>query len=198
MTPFPDLQSGFYEIALTHCRKVTKMFKYDKVLPMNTGAEAVETALKIARKWGYDVKGIEPNKAKIVSMCGCFHGRTLGIISMSCDAEATNGFAPYVPGVIKIGYNDPYALEEVLKQNGGEVAGVLLEPIQGEAGVNVPDDGYLSAVRKLCTDYNVLMIADEVQTGIARTGKLLACDWECVKPDVVVLGKAHVPIAFLN
>ncbi|KAJ7524701.1 hypothetical protein O6H91_17G017200 [Diphasiastrum complanatum] len=169
---------------------VTELFGYDMVLPMNTGAEGVETALKLARKWGYEKKGIPKDQAVTVSCCGCFHGRTIGVISMSCDNDATRGFGPLLPGHVKVDYGDAGALEQVFKEHGDKVAAFLFEPIQGEAGVIVPPDGYLKAVRELCSKHNVLMIADEVQTGIGRTGKLLACEWEGVRPDVVVLGKA--------
>ncbi|GAB4840647.1 hypothetical protein Ancab_021414 [Ancistrocladus abbreviatus] len=170
--------------------QLTSFFGYDMVLPMNTGAEGVETALKLARKWGYEKKGIPKNEAIIVSCCGCFHGRTLGVISMSCDNEATRGFGPLLPGHLKVDFGDKAALEEIFKEKGDYIAGFLFEPIQGEAGVIVPQDGYLKAVRDLCSNYNVLMIADEIQSGLGRSGKMLACDWEGVRPDVVVLGKA--------
>ncbi|KAK4589146.1 hypothetical protein RGQ29_019937 [Quercus rubra] len=166
------------------------MFGYDMVLPMNTGAEGVETALKLARKWGYENKKIPKDEAIIVSCCGCFHGRTLAVISMSCDNDATRGFGPLLPGHIKVDFGDAVALEKIFKENGDRIAGFLFEPIQGEAGVVIPPDGYLKSVRDLCSKYNVLMIADEVQSGLARTGKMLACDWEEVRPDVVILGKA--------
>ncbi|XP_075664491.1 ornithine aminotransferase, mitochondrial isoform X1 [Castanea sativa] len=166
------------------------MFGYDMVLPMNTGAEGVETALKLARKWGYEKKKIPKDEAIIVSCCGCFHGRTLAVISMSCDNDATRGFGPLLPGHIKVDFGDAVALEKIFKENGDRIAGFLFEPIQGEAGVVIPPDGYLKSVRDLCSKYNVLMIADEVQSGLARTGKMLACDWEEVRPDVVILGKA--------
>ncbi|MFO7843418.1 MAG: ornithine--oxo-acid transaminase [Bacteroidales bacterium] len=167
---------------------VTKYFGYDKVLPMNTGAEADETAIKLARKWGYKKKGIPENKAKIVCCNDNFHGRTITIISMSNDPVAYKDYGPYTPGFVRIPYNDTEALENELKDP--NVAGFLVEPIQGEAGVYVPEDGYLKKVAELCKKYNVLFIADEVQTGIARTGKLLACDHEDVKPDILILGKA--------
>lgn len=166
------------------------MFGYDMVLPMNTGAEGVETALKLARKWGYEKKKIPKDEAIIVSCCGCFHGRTLAVISMSCDNDATRGFGPLLPGHLKVDFGDAVGLEKIFKENGNRIAGFLFEPIQGEAGVVIPPDGYLKAVRDLCSKYNVLMIADEVQSGLARTGKMLACDWEEVRPDVVILGKA--------
>ncbi|XLS70565.1 hypothetical protein HN51_027430 [Arachis hypogaea] len=161
------------------------MLGYDMVLPMNTGAEGVETALKLARKWGYKKKTIPKDEAIIVSCCGCFHGRTLAVISMSCDNEATRGSGPLLPGHLKVDFGDAEALERIFKEKGEHIAGFLLEPIQGEAGVIIPPDGYLKAVRDLCTRYNVLMIADEIQTGLARTWKMLACDREEVRPDVV-------------
>ena len=167
---------------------VTKYFGYDKVLPMNTGAEADETALKLCRKWAYNVKGIEENKAKIIACEGNFHGRTITIISISTDPDAKKGFGPYTPGFEIIPYNDLDALEKALEDP--NVAGFLVEPIQGEAGVFVPDEGYLKKAAELCKAKNVLFIADEVQTGIARTGKLLACDHEDVRPDILILGKA--------
>jgi len=167
---------------------VTKYFGYDKVLPMNTGAEADETAIKLARKWGYQKKGIPENEAKVVCCNENFHGRTITIISMSNDPVAYKDYGPYTPGFVRVPYNDTEALENELKDP--NVAAFLVEPIQGEAGVYVPDEGYLKKVAELCKKYNVLFIADEVQTGIARTGKLLACDHEDVKPDVLILGKA--------
>ncbi len=167
---------------------ITKYFGYDKVLPMNTGAEADETALKLARKWGYEKKGIPENEAKIIVAADNFHGRTITIISMSTDPDAYTGFGPYTPGFVTIPYNDLDALAKELKDE--NVAAFLVEPIQGEAGVFVPDEGYLKKAYKLCKDNNVLFIADEVQTGIARTGKLLAVDHEGVRPDVLILGKA--------
>ncbi|XP_068656614.1 ornithine aminotransferase, mitochondrial [Aristolochia californica] len=171
-------------------KRLTSMFGYEMMLPMNTGAEGVETALKLARKWGYLKKNIPNNKALIVSCCGCFHGRTLAVISMSCDNDATRGFGPLLPGHLKVEFGDADGLENIFKEHGDQIAGFLFEPIQGEAGVIVPPDGYLTAVRELCSKYDILMIADEIQTGIARTGKMLACDWENVRPDVVILGKA--------
>lgn len=165
-----------------------KFFGYDKLLPMNTGAEAVETALKLCRRWGYRAKGIAPEKAKIVVCSENFHGRTITIVSMSTDPSSYRDFGPYTPGFIKIPYNDAEALEEALKDP--LVVGFLLEPIQGEAGVVVPDDGYLSRCYEICRENNVLFMADEVQTGIGRTGKLLACDYEEVRPDILILGKA--------
>ncbi|KAG5515847.1 hypothetical protein RHGRI_036780 [Rhododendron griersonianum] len=165
---------------------LTSMFGYEMVLPMNTGAEGVETALKLARKWGYEKKKIPKDEAIIVSCCGCFHGRTLAVISMSCDNEATRGFGPLLPGHLKVDFGDEVALEKIFKVHGDQIAGFLFEPIQGEAGVIIPPEGYLKAVRDLCSKYNILMIADEIQTGLARTGRMLACDWEEVRPDVVV------------
>lgn len=166
----------------------TKLFGYDKMLPMNSGAEADETALKLTRKWAYKVKGIPKNEAKIVVCNGNFHGRTITIISMSSDPDAYNDYGPYTPGFVNIAYNDVEALENALKDP--NVAGFLIEPIQAEAGVYLPEDGYLKKAADLCKKYNVLFIADEVQTGLARTGKMLACDHEGVRPDILVLGKA--------
>lgn len=163
-------------------------FGFDRMLPMNSGAEGVETALKLARKWAYKVKGIAREKAKIVVCNGNFHGRTISIVSMSSDPDAYNDYGPYTPGFVNIPYNDVVALEEALSNP--EVAAFLAEPIQAEAGVFVPTDGYLKMARELCTLYNVLFIADEIQTGIARTGKLLAVDHEAVRPDILILGKA--------
>jgi len=167
---------------------VTKYFGFDKVLPMNTGAEADETAIKLARKWGYEKKGIPADMAKIVCCNENFHGRTVTIVSMSTDPDAYNNFGPFTPGFVKIPYNDLEALENELKDP--NVAAFMVEPIQGEAGVYVPGEGYLKKASELCKKYNVLFIADEVQTGIARTGKLLAVDHEEVRPDVLILGKA--------
>jgi ornithine--oxo-acid transaminase len=180
---------AFYNDALGPYEKyITEYFGYDKILPMNTGAEADETAIKLCRRWGYDVKGIPDNQAKIIVCNENFHGRTTTIISASTDPESYAGFGPFTPGFEKIPYNDLEALEEALKDK--NVAGFLVEPIQGEAGVFVPDDGYLKKAYDLCKQNNVLFIADEVQTGIARTGKLLASDHEGVRPDIVILGKA--------
>jgi len=179
---FHNDQLGPYEEFISH------YFGYDKVLPINSGVEAVETAIKLCRKWAYEKKGIAPNLARIIFVSGNFHGRTLGVISASVDPSSTTGFGPFLPGYDVIPYNDLDALETALKQE--NVAGFLLEPIQGEAGVFVPDDGYLSRAREMCQENNVLFIADEVQTGIARTGKLLACDHEDVRPDILILGKA--------
>lgn len=181
---------AFYNDQLGECEKfLCEYFGYDKVLMMNSGVEGGETALKLTRKWAYKVKEIAPNKAKTVYASGNFWGRTLAAISSSTDPSSTDDYGPFLPGVIIIPYDDLDALEDVLK-NDPDIAGFMVEPIQGEAGVVVPQDGYLKGVRDLCTKYNVLFIADEVQTGIGRTGKRLACDWEGVKPDILVLGKA--------
>ena len=169
-------------------RYITAYFGYDKVLPMNTGVEAVETAIKLARHWGYRVKGIAEDRAKIIVCSNNFHGRTTGVISFSNDPVATTDFGPFIAGYEKIAFNDLAALEKALQDK--NVCGFLFEPIQGEAGVVVPDEGYYKGVRTLCSEYNVLMIADEIQTGLARTGYMLACDAEQVRPDVLVLGKA--------
>ena len=169
---------------------VTKYFGYDKVLPMNSGAEADETALKLARRWGTVVKGIPNDETLIVCCEGNFHGRTITIITMSNDPDSYANYGPLTPGFIRIPYNDPEALEKVLAEKGDKVAGFLLEPIQGEAGVYVPDEGYLKKCYDICKKYNVLFMADEVQCGIARTGKMLACDHEGVRPDILILGKA--------
>ncbi|MCW3785714.1 ornithine--oxo-acid transaminase [Plebeiibacterium sediminum] len=180
---------AFYSSVLGEFEEyITNYFGYDKVLPMNTGAEADETALKLCRKWAYEKKGIEENQAKIIVCEGNFHGRTITIISMSTDPDSYKGFGPYTPGFEVVPYNDLEALEKALEDP--NVAGFLVEPIQGEAGVYVPEDGYLKKAHELCKAKNVLFIADEVQTGIARTGKMLACDHEGVRPDVLILGKA--------
>jgi len=181
---------AFYNDMLGKYEKyVTEYFGFDKVLPINTGAEAVETALKVCRKWAYEVKGIDTNKAKIIVCKNNFHGRTTTIISFSNDPVARKNFGPYTDGFIKIEYDNLQALEDTLESS-SEIAGFLVEPIQGEAGVYVPSDDYLSKAKALCEKYNVLFIADEVQTGIARTGRMLAVDHENVKPDILVLGKA--------
>ncbi|WP_242157449.1 ornithine--oxo-acid transaminase [Aestuariivivens sediminis] len=180
---------AFYNDRLGHYEKyLTHYFGFDKVLPMNTGAEAVETAIKLARKWGYEKKGIHANQAKIVVCQNNFHGRTITIISASNDPIATENFGPFTPGIVSIRYNDLEALEDALKDN--TIAAFLVEPIQGEAGVYVPDEHYIKDAYNLCKAHNVLFIADEVQTGIARTGKLLAVDHFGVKPDILILGKA--------
>ncbi|PWN32202.1 putative CAR2-ornithine aminotransferase [Meira miltonrushii] len=188
---------AFYNSAFgPFAEKVTKMFGYDMVLPMNTGAEAVETALKLARKWGYMVKKIPEGKAKILSVENNFHGRTLGIVSMSTDPDSRVGFGPFLEGVgpgvgeLKIRYGHAEDLEAVLEKHGNEVAAFLVEPIQGEAGIVVPQEGYLQRVRQLCDQHNVLLICDEIQTGLARTGKMLACQWDNIRPDMITLGKA--------
>jgi ornithine--oxo-acid transaminase len=167
---------------------ITEYFGYDKVLPMNTGVEGGETSIKLARRWGYAVKGIPENQAKILFAEGNFWGRTLAAISSSTDPSSYKGFGPYMPGFGIVPYNDLIALEKAFADN--TVAAFMVEPIQGEAGVVLPDEGYLKGVRDLCTEYNVLFIADEIQTGLARTGKMLACDHENVRPDILILGKA--------
>jgi len=180
---------AFYNNVLGPYEKfITEYFGYDKVLPMNTGVEGGETAVKLCRKWGYEVKGISNNEAKIIFVTGNFWGRTLAAISSSSDPSSTKGFGPYMPGYDLIPYNDLPALEEALKDP--NVAGFMVEPIQGEAGVVVPDEGYLKGAYDLCQKNNVLFIADEVQTGIARTGKLICCDHHGFKPDILILGKA--------
>ncbi len=167
---------------------ITGYFGYDKVLPMNTGAEGVETALKLCRRWAYDKKGVKENEAKIVVVEGNFHGRTITVVSASSDPDSYAGFGPFTPGFIKIPYNDVEALRNALKDP--SVAGFLVEPIQGEAGVIIPDPGYIKTAYDVCKQHNVLFIADEVQTGLGRTGKMLACDHEHVHPDILILGKA--------
>ncbi|MFB6458057.1 ornithine--oxo-acid transaminase [Chitinophaga sp. Hz27] len=171
-----------------YAKYITAYFGYDKVLPMNTGVEAVETALKLCRRWGYQVKGIPEDKAKIIVCSHNFHGRTLNVISFSTDPDARKNFGPYMPGYEVIAFNNLTALEQALQDK--NVAGFLVEPIQGEAGVVVPDEGYLAQAYQYCKDANVLFIADEIQTGLARTGKMLACDHEGVHPDILILGKA--------
>lgn len=180
---FYNSKLGEYE------RFITSFFGYEKVLPMNTGVEGGETALKLARRWGYDKKGIPANQAKTVFAAGNFWGRTIAAISSSQDPSSTGGFGPFVPGYVIVPYNDLVALEQALAAD-PNICAFMVEPIQGEAGVVVPHEGYLKGVRDLCTKYNVLFIADEVQTGLARTGKMLACDHEGVRPDILVLGKA--------
>ncbi len=167
---------------------ITRYFGYDKVLPMNTGVEAVETGLKLARRWGYEVKGVEPGKARIITCADNFHGRTLSVISFSTDKDSKRDFGPFTPGFDIIAYNDIAALKAALQHP--DVVAFLVEPIQGEAGVVVPDEGYLAQAAALCKAANVLLIADEIQTGLARTGKMLACDHEDVRPDILLLGKA--------
>ena len=189
---------AFYNNLLGEYEKyITEYFGYDKVLPMNTGVEGGETAIKLARRWGYAVKGIPENQAKVIFAQGNFWGRTLAAISSSTDPSSYNGFGPFMPGFGLIPYNDLTALETALQDP--NVAAYMVEPIQGEAGVVIPTDGYLKGVRDLCTQYNVLFIADEIQTGLARTGTLLACDYENVRPDILILGKAlsggTIPVA---
>ena len=171
-----------------YAKYITEYFGYDKVLPMNTGAEAVETAIKLCRKWAYEIKGIEDNKAVIIVCDGNFHGRTTTIISFSSDPAAKKNFGAFTPGFVSIPYNDTNALAEALADK--NVAGFLVEPIQGEAGVLIPDEGYLAKAKQLCEEANVLFMGDEIQTGLARTGKMLACDHENVRPDILILGKA--------
>jgi ornithine--oxo-acid transaminase len=180
---------AFYNNLLGEYEKfVTEYFGYEKLLPVNTGVEAVETAIKLCRRWGYVKKGIQDNQAKIIVCENNFHGRTTTVISFSTDIQANAGFGPYTPGFVIIPYNDTDALQKALEDK--NVAGFLVEPIQGEAGVFVPDEGYLSKAKQLCEAYNVLFVGDEIQTGLARTGKMLACDHENVRPDILVLGKA--------
>lgn len=180
---------AFYNNALGLFEQyITALFGYDKMLPMNTGAEAVETALKLCRKWGHTVKGIPDETAKIIVCENNFHGRTIGIISFSTDGPSRAGFGPYLNGFITIPYNDLAALEKALQDT--SVAGFLVEPIQGEAGVSVPDEGYLAGAYKLCKEKNVLFLGDEIQTGLARSGRMLCCDYENVRPDILILGKA--------
>lgn len=180
---------AFYNDLLGEYEKyITEYFSYDRVLPINTGVEAVETALKLSRKWGYEVKGIEKNQARIITCTQNFHGRTISVVSFSTDPTAKHNFGPFVEGFDEIPFNDLVALENALQNK--NVAAFLFEPIQGEAGVVVPDEGYYKGIRELCTKYNVLMVADEIQTGLCRTGNLLACDHENVRPDIIILGKA--------
>ena len=181
---FYNSKLGEYE------KKVTTLFGFDKVLPMNSGAEAVETAIKLARKWAYEVKGVHGNNAKIIVCENNFHGRTTTIVSFSNDPDAHNNYGPFTPGFVKIPYNDLKELETVVEKDTENIAAFLVEPIQGEAGVYVPDEGFLKKASELCKKYNVLFIADEVQTGIARTGRLIACHHEDVQPDILILGKA--------
>ena len=182
---------AFYNDCLGPYEKfATEFFGYDKLLPMNSGAEAVETALKLARRWGYKVKGIPENEALIVVCNGNFHGRTITIVTMSSDPDSYSQYGPFTPGFIQIPYNDTAALEKVLDEKGDKVCAMLVEPIQGEAGVYVPSDGYIKKCYDLCHKHNVLFVADEVQTGIGRTGKMFACDHEGVRPDMITIGKA--------
>lgn len=167
--------------------KMTRLFGYDKLLPMNSGAEAVETALKLARRWGYDKKGVPPDQAKIIVCENNFHGRTITMVSLSTDPESFGGYGPFTPGFEKIPFDNSEALESAIDKN---TVSLLVEPIQGEAGVYVPKEGYLKACREICTKAGILLIADEIQTGLCRTGKMLCCDYEAVRPDILVLGKA--------
>lgn len=167
--------------------KICKLAGKDKALPMNTGAEAVETALKAARRWAYDVKGIEPNQAEIIAFNGNFHGRTMAPVSLSSEAEYQRGYGPLLDGFRKVDFGNETQLKEAITKN---TAAVLVEPIQGEAGINIPPEGYLKTIRDLCNEHNILFIADEIQAGLGRSGKLFACDWDNVKPDVYILGKA--------
>ena len=169
---------------------ITEFFGYDMVLAMNSGAEGVETAMKLARKWAYNEKGVEDDKAILIFAEGNFHGRTISIVSASSDPESYGGYGPFTPGIVRVAYNDAAALKSYLEKHGKNVAAFIVEPIQGEAGVFVPDEGYLKACYEACKEHNVLFIADEIQSGIGRTGKLLACDYENVRPDVLILGKA--------
>jgi len=182
---------AFYNDCLGPYEKfATEFFGYDKLLPMNSGAEAVETALKLARRWGYKVKGIPENEALIVVCNGNFHGRTITIVTMSSDPDSYSQYGPFTPGFIQIPYDDTDALEKVLDEKGDKICAMLVEPIQGEAGVYVPRDGYIKKCYDLCHKHNVLFVADEVQTGIGRTGKMFACDHEGVRPDMITIGKA--------
>ncbi len=182
---------AFYNDCLGPYEKMaTEYFGYDKLLPMNSGAEAVETALKLARRWGYKHKGIPENEALIITCDGNFHGRTITIVSISTDPDSYSQYGPFTPGFVTIPYNDAAALEKVLEEKGDKVAAFMLEPIQGEAGVYVPDEGYLKRCYDLCKKHNVLFVADEVQTGIGRTGRLFCCDHEGVRPDMITIGKA--------
>lgn len=167
--------------------KICKLAGKDKALPMNTGAEAVETALKAARRWAYDVKGIEPNQAEIIAFNGNFHGRTMAPVSLSSESEYQRGYGPLLDGFRKVDFGNETQLKEAINKN---TAAVLVEPIQGEAGINIPPEGYLKTIRDLCNEHNILFIADEIQAGLGRSGKLFACDWDNVKPDVYILGKA--------
>ena len=182
---------AFYNDCLGPYEKfATEFFGYDKLLPMNSGAEAVETALKLARRWGYKVKGIPENEALIVVCNGNFHGRTITIVTMSSDPDSYSQYGPFTPGFIQIPYNDTEALAKVLDEKADRICAMLVEPIQGEAGVYVPDEGYIKKCYDLCHAHNVLFVADEVQTGIGRTGKMFACDHEGVRPDMITIGKA--------
>jgi ornithine--oxo-acid transaminase len=182
---------AFYNNKLGEYEKfITEFFGYDMVLPMNTGAEGVETALKLARKWGYEVKGIEEDKAIVVFAEGNFHGRTLAIVSASTDPVCRKNFGPFIPGIKRVPYNDTEALEKLMQEHGENIAAFFVEPIQGEAGVYVPDEDYLKKCYDICKKHNALLVADEIQTGIARTGRLLCSEYSGIKPDIVILGKA--------
>eukprot|EP01132_Coremiostelium_polycephalum_P007508 gene7508-9226_t len=182
---------AFYnELFPQYAKYITEFFNYEMVLPMNTGAEAVETGIKLARRWGYTQKKIAEDQAMIVCCKGCFHGRTIGVISLSDDPSSYSNYGPLLSGIVKIDYNNTDQLEEVFKANGDRICAFIVEPIQGEAGVVVPDEGYLKKCYQLCKKYNVLLIADEIQTGLCRTGKLLCSDWDEIQPDIVLLGKA--------
>ncbi|GAM19198.1 hypothetical protein SAMD00019534_023730, partial [Acytostelium subglobosum LB1] len=182
---------AFYnEMFPQYAKYITEYFGYEMVLPMNTGAEAVETAIKLARRWGYVHKKIPVNEAVIICCRGCFHGRTIGVISLSDDPSSYSNFGPLLSGFVKIDYNNTDQLEEAIQKYGDRVCGFIAEPIQGEAGVVIPFEGYLKKCQEICQQNNVLFIADEIQTGLCRTGRMLACDWEDVKPDVLLLGKA--------
>ena len=182
---------AFYNDCLGPYEKfATEFFGYDKLLPMNSGAEAVETALKLARRWGYKIKGIPENEALIIVMDGNFHGRTITIVTLSNDPESYSQYGPFTPGFVRVPYDDTEAVRKVLEEKGDKVAALLMEPIQGEAGVYVPHDGFIKECYDLCHKHNCLFIADEVQTGIGRTGRLMACDYEGVHPDIVTIGKA--------
>lgn len=182
---------AFYSNNLGSFEKfITEFFGYEMVLPMNSGAEAVETAMKLARKWGYEKKGIAKDKAVLVFADGNFHGRTISIISASIDPDCRDGFGPFTPGIKQVPYNDPQALEKLLAAEGKNIAAFIVEPIQGEAGVFVPDEGYIKKCYDICKKHNVLFVADEIQSGVARTGRLLTCDYDNVRPDILILGKA--------
>ncbi|KAH7465682.1 Ornithine aminotransferase, mitochondrial [Phytophthora ramorum] len=182
---------AFYNNVLGEYQEyMTNLLGFDRILPMNTGVEGGETAVKLARRWAYDVKGVPENKAKVIFAQNNFWGRTLSAVSSSNDPDAYGGYGPFMPGFSSVPYNDIKALEEIFEKEGKSIAAFMVEPIQGEAGVVVPDDGYLKRVRELCTKHNILWIADEVQTGLARTGKMLAVEYDNVKPDILILGKA--------
>lgn len=168
-------------------KRVSELTGKDKVLPMNTGVEAVETAIKAARRWSYEVKGVEDNQAEVIAAKGNFHGRTLNAVSLSTDPGATKDYGPFVPGIHKVEFGDIEAIREAVTPN---TAAIIVEPIQGEAGIIIPPEGYLKAIREICDENNILFVADEVQTGFARTGKMFACDWENIVPDIYVMGKA--------